>query len=108
MLPELLPTLGCSGPRVFKLIAKAMLAIDPLARSSMWDDLDRGRETEIEYLNQAVVELAQKHGAQAPVNRDIVLLIKEAQNQVQGSPQIPAEELKALLLPRVNRFLGIF
>ena len=106
--PFLIPWILILPTWLFKVIAKAMLAIDPLARSSMWDDLDRGRETEIEYLNQAVVDLAQRHGLEARVNRDIVLLVKEAQTQGQGSPQIPAEELKARLLPRVNRFLGIF
>ena len=106
--PFLIPWILILPNWLFKVVARAMLAIDPLARSSMWDDLERGRETEIEYLNQAVVNLAQQYGVAAPVNRDIVLLIKEAQNQGQGSPQIPAEELKARLLPRVNRFLGIF
>ncbi|GAB3110185.1 hypothetical protein G8770_21565 [Aestuariicella hydrocarbonica] len=33
--------------------------IDPQARSSMWQDLCDGRETEIEFLNGAVVRLGE-------------------------------------------------
>ena len=43
-----------------------MLAIDPLARSSMWDDLARGRPTEIDDLQGAVLRLAALAGTAAP------------------------------------------
>ncbi len=42
-----------------------MLAIDPEARSSMWEDLTRGRPTEIDYLQGAVVAI----GGDAPYPR---------------------------------------
>jgi len=83
---------------LFKLLARQMLAIDPLARSSMWDDLERGRTTEIDYLNQAVVNLAHKHGLKAPVNQGIVDLVKQAENAEGGSPELGGEELAARLL----------
>jgi 2-dehydropantoate 2-reductase len=82
---------------LFKIVAKRMLAIDPLARSSMWDDLQRGRQTEIDFLNQAVVDLAQRHGLKAPVNEGIVALIKAAEQNEQ-SPKMSGEELSARLL----------
>ncbi|MCA1659199.1 MAG: 2-dehydropantoate 2-reductase [Verrucomicrobiaceae bacterium] len=43
---------------------------------SMLQDLRRGRPTEIDYLNGVVVELASKHGLQAPVNASLATIIK--------------------------------
>ena len=34
------------------------MKIDPQARSSMWEDLQRGRRTEIDYLQGVIIELA--------------------------------------------------
>jgi len=63
---------------LFKLVAARMLRIDPQARSSMADDLQLGRVTEIDALCGAVVELAHEHGVDAPLNRRMVELIKTA------------------------------
>jgi len=57
-----------------------MLRIDPEARSSMWEDLQAGRRTEIDYLNGAVVTLARASGRPAPANERIVELIRRAEN----------------------------
>lgn len=57
---------------LFRMLAGAMVRIDPAARSSMADDLDRGRKTEIEYLNGAVVTLGAAHGVATPVNARVV------------------------------------
>jgi 2-dehydropantoate 2-reductase len=46
-----------------------MLRIDDQARSSMADDLARGRRTEIDALSGAIVRLAERHGRNAPLNR---------------------------------------
>ena len=53
--------------------------IDRHARSSMADDLAKGRKTEIDYLNGEVVALAQKLGRDAPINRRIIDLIRAAE-----------------------------
>lgn len=63
---------------LFKLVAARMLRIDPKARSSMADDLQLGRPTEIDALCGAVVELAREHDTDAPLNRRMVELIKSA------------------------------
>jgi len=63
---------------LFRMIAARMLRIDPKARSSMADDLQLGRPTEIDALCGAVVELAREHGADAPLNRRLVALVKAA------------------------------
>lgn len=44
--------------------------------SSMLQDITRGRKTEIDFLNGAVVERAKKHGIPAPVNATIADLIR--------------------------------
>lgn len=64
---------------LFRRLANRMLAIDPLARSSMWEDLELGRPTEVDWLNGEVVRLAQKQGRRAPVNARLVELIREAE-----------------------------
>lgn len=48
-------------------------------RSSMGQDVDRKRETEIEAINGAVVREAQKLGLDAPVNRTLTALIQTLQ-----------------------------
>jgi 2-dehydropantoate 2-reductase len=61
---------------VFRLLAGAMIRIDPAARSSMADDLDRGRTTEVDWLNGAVVRLGARHGVPTPVNERVVDAIR--------------------------------
>ncbi len=64
---------------LFRRLAAKMLAIDPLARTSMWEDLEAGRTTEIDYLNGEVVRLAESLNRTAPVNAKLVELIREAE-----------------------------
>lgn len=77
--PRWMPALLGAPDAVFTRVAGRMLAIDPLARSSMWEDLEAGRTTEVDYLNGEVVALARKHGRQAPVNQRLVDLVHEAE-----------------------------
>ena len=56
-----------------------MLAIDPLARSSMWEDLEAGRTTEVDWLNGEIVRLAQQQGRPAPVNARLLALVRAAE-----------------------------
>ena len=66
--PVLLPKILKLPNWLFKLVAKKMLDIDPLARSSMWEDIHAKQKTEIAYLNGAVVSYGQKYGKPTPVN----------------------------------------
>ncbi len=77
--PKLIPSLLAVPDAVFRVLASRMLAIDPLARSSMWEDLQAGRATEIDWLNGEVVRLAQSLGRDAPVNGRLVALVLEAE-----------------------------
>jgi 2-dehydropantoate 2-reductase len=64
---------------LFHRVASRMLAIDPWARSSMWDDLQAGRPTEVDYINGEIVALATSKGMRAPLNARVVELIREAE-----------------------------
>ena len=60
---------------IFTRLAPKMLRMDPAARSSMWDDVQRGRVTEVDDLCGAVVRLSAKHGKAAPVNAKMCELV---------------------------------
>ncbi|OBY75220.1 2-dehydropantoate 2-reductase [Acinetobacter gyllenbergii] len=64
---------------IFNLLSKKMLAIDPLARSSMADDLMAGRATEIDWINGEVVRLATQLNLKASINQKLIELIKQAE-----------------------------
>ena len=53
-----------------------MLDIDPQARSSMWEDIQAGRRTEIDFLNAQVVKMAAEENITAPVNHMICRAVK--------------------------------
>ncbi|MEM7136963.1 MAG: 2-dehydropantoate 2-reductase [Myxococcota bacterium] len=82
---------------LFRVVIRAQLRIDPDSRSSMWQDLVRGRMTEIDYLNGEIVRLAEEHGIDAPLNRRIVALIRKAERAGTGSPDLSPEALTAAL-----------
>jgi 2-dehydropantoate 2-reductase len=70
-----------------------MLAIDPEARSSMWEDLERRRPTEIDHLQGAILRLATKTGVRVPLTERIVRLVKEAEAARLGSPRLTPERV---------------
>jgi 2-dehydropantoate 2-reductase len=45
-------------------------------RSSMLQDIERGRKTEIDSINGKIVMIGQKHGIETPINSTLVSLIK--------------------------------
>jgi 2-dehydropantoate 2-reductase len=53
--------------------------VDPHARSSMADDLGKGRATEVDWLQGEVVRLAERLVRRAPVNVRLVELVKAAE-----------------------------
>ena len=48
--------------------------------SSMQQDLIKGKKTEIDYLNGAVVKLGKRQGIKCPVNEGLVMIIKGMEN----------------------------
>jgi len=80
---------------LFTKIAASMVKIDPKARSSMWEDLQRGRRTEIDHLQGLIVTLAQRHGLRAPLSARIVALIREAEQAAKGSPGLTPDQVRS-------------
>ena len=55
--------------------------------SSMHQDLAKGRRTEIDYLNGAVVRLGQHYGIECPINLALTTIIKQLETQPPTSSQ---------------------
>jgi 2-dehydropantoate 2-reductase len=81
---------------LFQRLFARMLTVDPLARSSMLDDLDSGRRTEVDWLCGEVVRLAQSLQRKAPVNARLAELVHAAESG--GQRDWPAAALLAELL----------
>jgi 2-dehydropantoate 2-reductase len=90
---HLIPKILSLPNPIFKLLSRKMLEIDPLARSSMQDDLLAGRLTEIDWINGEVLKLAEQSGQQAPINTRLIELVKLAEKSPQ-SFSISASDLK--------------
>ncbi len=80
-----------------KVVARAQIKIDPEARSSMWEDLQRRRRTEVDELNGEIVRLASAAGTTAPLNSRVVDLVRAAEARAEGSPALSADALWAAL-----------
>jgi 2-dehydropantoate 2-reductase len=78
---------------LFRRVAGSMLAIDPQARSSMWEDLERCRPTEIGHLQGAILALAARTGVRVPLTTRIVELVKKAEAARVGSPKLTPERI---------------
>jgi 2-dehydropantoate 2-reductase len=79
---------------VFNMVLGRTMKIDPEARSSMWEDLQRGRRTEIDYLQGVITGIADRRGLEAPLSRRIVALIKNAEASGKGSPKLNPEQIR--------------
>jgi 2-dehydropantoate 2-reductase len=60
---------------IFADIEAATAALPPGARSSMLEDLERGRRLELPWLSGAVVRIADEVGVDVPTHRLIVMLL---------------------------------
>ena len=83
--PALLPHVLRLPDALFTRLARRMLRIDPAARSSMWDDLEAGRPTEIDDLCGAVMRLAAAHGLRAPCNERMCALLAGPRQRLTGA-----------------------
>lgn len=79
---------------IFSVILGRTMKIDPEARSSMWQDLKQGRKTEIDYLQGAIIALAERHGIAVPLSRRIVALIKQAEAAGRGPPGLSPQQIR--------------
>jgi 2-dehydropantoate 2-reductase len=81
---------------IFEALLGRTMKIDPEARSSMWEDLQRGRRTEIDYLQGVITEIAERHGLDVPLSRRVVELIRRAERDGKGSPGLTPEQVRAM------------
>lgn len=93
--PRLLPTILRLPDWLFGIVARRMLAIDPEARSSMWDDLMRRRSTEIDEFQGAILRLAAAQATPTPLTSRIVELIGQVEAQKAGPPGLTPGQVKA-------------
>lgn len=91
--PAVLPVALRLPDMLFKRVAAHMLAIDPQARSSMWEDLERRRPTEIGDLQGAIQRLAMEHNVAVPRITRIIALIKAAETAGLGSPKLAPHDV---------------
>ena len=83
-----LPNLLLLPDFIFNVMARSILAIDPNARSSMWEDLQKGRKTEFADINGKIIRLGEKLGIETPVNTHLQALISQAEKE--GLTAMPA------------------
>ena len=81
--PNLLPHAVAAPDLIFNNMLLRIQNIDPSARSSMLDDLEAGRPSEVDALNGEVVRLAERLGRDAPVNRALVDLVRQREAGVE-------------------------
>lgn len=78
--PTVMARLLAAPDGLFRRVAAKVLAVDPVARSSMADDLAAGRKTEIPWLCGEIVTLGTMVGIPTPVNQRLVELVTAAEN----------------------------
>jgi 2-dehydropantoate 2-reductase len=80
----------------YRIVMQLIVKIDAKARSSMLDDLEAGRESEIAYLQGEIVDRAAKAGLSAPHNAAILSAVMDT-FEAKHSPQLSGTEILSLL-----------
>ncbi|WGS02905.1 2-dehydropantoate 2-reductase [Bradyrhizobium sp. ISRA443] len=88
------PLLRLPDP-LFNMLLGRTMKIDPAARSSMWEDLQRGRRTEIDYLQGVITAIADRRGLDVPLSRRVIQLIRTAEADGKGSPGLTPQQIRA-------------
>jgi 2-dehydropantoate 2-reductase len=91
---HLMPHLLRLPDPIFNRLLVRTMKIDPEARSSMSEDLQRGRRTEIDYLQGVIAGIAERHGLPVPLSRRVIALIKRAEADGKGSPQLESDQIR--------------
>jgi 2-dehydropantoate 2-reductase len=79
---------------LFATLLRGAMKVDPEARSSMWEDLQRGRRTEIDYLQGVIIAIAEQRGLEVPLSRRVVALVKAAEAAGKGAPRLTPEQIR--------------
>lgn len=82
-LPDIDPKITIKRLKIlnstFLKIGSRLMKLNETARGSIWQSLNRGKPTEIDYINGEIVNLAKKHNLEAPINKKLVELVKQAE-----------------------------
>ncbi len=92
--PALIPYILRLPDWIFTRIAGRMLAIDASARSSMWEDLEHRRHTEIDHFQGEILRLAVEQGKHVPLTRALLEAVKSVEATAKGSPCLPPEAIR--------------
>jgi 2-dehydropantoate 2-reductase len=92
--PGLTPYLLRMPDTLFELIMARTMKIDRKARSSMWEDLQRGGRTEVDFLQGVIVQLAERHALSVPLSRRVVALVKNAEAAGKRSPGLTPGQIR--------------
>ena len=77
--PRALPRLLDTPDWFFNQTGLRLQRIDRDARSSMADDFQNGRKTEIDFINGMVADFGRRHGVPCPVNDVVSRLVRQAE-----------------------------
>ena len=78
---------------LFRIASRSGPRIDSSARSSMWEDLERGRATEMDELQGKIVALGAKSGIATRANALVLAAVRTAERQGRGSPRLDPSDL---------------
>jgi 2-dehydropantoate 2-reductase len=92
--PSLAPYLLRMPDILFELFLGRTMKIDRKARSSMWEDLQRGGRTEVDFLQGVIVQLAERHALSVPLSRRVVALVKTAEAAGKRSPGLTPGQIR--------------
>ncbi|MDW6025357.1 2-dehydropantoate 2-reductase [Mesorhizobium sp. BAC0120] len=92
--PAFLPYLLRLPDFLFRIIARRMLTVDPKAKPSTLQDLERGRKTETDEFQGAIVRLSEQVGTAAPLSRLVLRRIRAAEQAGKGSPRLAPDDFK--------------
>ena len=81
----------------YRFIMNRIIKIDDDARSSMLDDLETGRDSEVDYLQGEIVRLSEKIGHPAPINEFILNQVNHAFKKGQSPKMHGTDILRAVL-----------
>jgi 2-dehydropantoate 2-reductase len=60
----------------------------------MWEDLQRGGRTEVDFLQGVIVQLAERHALSVPLSRRVVALVKNAEAAGKRSPGLTPGQIR--------------
>lgn len=68
------------------LVWKTVDTLSDHGQTSMLQDVQAGRKTEVELFSAQVIALAQKHGIEVPVNRTLYAAIQTIESSYEDAP----------------------